>query len=1254
MTNDAADQASTDLFDPDKFLVQHLTRGFSFCQSQSESGDGAISIDPEGTLPVLSHVAVNFVDPTQSSASIASANNKPLELYQKIVTVFEREYKSTICDVPYQNYRSGVDGILDHLKVLPSVSTVGGGMSQFIKDSSDWHVAPYCHVYIAVCESLEHYRNKVKPSIRIFLSQLEATAVDQFGAQLPKTPYMILFVPMGARVQADDASIRGKTRMAAFASRMAAARETALQRMATAVQTEDEVVPESQLSKIERELEKRMAANFPSARVCTLSSIIDFQDEALDAEERQLSRLEWDVFTKELGATIVDGFRGRCRRYDDEIKKLGAKHASASGKEGDQFNLTYILLVKESLAFTYQQMRLHAEALLQYEELHALIPDVKGEHFLNGGNQSLPKDVKSLLQISLSGDVLAFRENIHYFADWTLIAHEIEHYFLVRETALLFGMKNPIGVVKRCTSFVQRLFNVKRSQLLLSGKTGEAMLDLNKWAFELCWDVKTTSRALSSTNPTTVCFETEEFARSVCDILDFARYRFFELGKLKFPDYKPPQFLGGEELPVQLDVKWEPWEEPDIIQDVDDNGDFDLPETGLIAKALSSKDLFEVVYANLTKALATYMESCGRRRYAACLRLAVVDVAVGRNQLHAAERELRSIASTFASDNWNACNFFLQVQLAKLQRKSESAVIYLGTLINCFSGTASPVRALTALSNDLDAVVRCQSTTGTNVVAAPIFRPSLGLVDFSMLDLVGSDRTLLKKLYSVGDTVPVTVSIFSQLPKVIHVQAISVSVVPFQSYVSAMEDSTEIKDECTVHLLSLNDVAVSPGRNDMILDWTPILTGQFILSAIAIQWGNCRFMYATKGMKRPIVRVDVIPCEPTQAIEIRPNFLVPGHEQPLQIVFNSGSDVVESGSVNLVGSAGVLLCAEDMNRDNPSNWRSSITFDLSACSAGHTEIRQVVVKSEVDTESGAVAALLVEANTLFRTSKGRDPTSEGNNGSAGVMDCSLTTSVTTLGKAAFAVDSAEILSYTTNGLVVNLCILCNPPRPFILQTWSLDVPSYISLTGAGDLNKSLENSTVSPGESLSLAFDCTALQELPPSFNGTLNITYDNGAGTTFIDSITFLLKQPLLRPMPKVVLEDVLITLSPSASSGSVGSPIDIACSVDITGIASLRGKEIRYRAYCKSDGWLLYGKTEGMIRTEDSSIHKLSFVAVPTRPGSSTEYLSLSLMVEDEKGRLLELPVRLSQPPFGSFDPPCQATVAFLATEKSASPGH
>ena len=188
-----------------------------------------------------------------------------------------------------------------------------------------------------------------------------------------------------------------------------------------------------------------------------------------------------------LGSAIVAGFRERVARYDDELRRLNALRAASSSPSkgggaaaapaGDAFDLAHFFLIKESLAFTYEQMQLPGEALLQYEELGAIVPEGRWHSSDNEGvDEALASDTATIssdggaLSISStassssvladadsfgfadlanSGNAAGFRRKIRKTKGELTpgMAHLTHQYLYAREVHLLFKMGDPVEVI---------------------------------------------------------------------------------------------------------------------------------------------------------------------------------------------------------------------------------------------------------------------------------------------------------------------------------------------------------------------------------------------------------------------------------------------------------------------------------------------------------------------------------------------------------------------------------------------------------------------------------------------------------------------------------------------------------------------------------------------------------------------------------------------------------------------------------------
>jgi hypothetical protein len=106
-----------------------------------------------------------------------SSNHSNLNLFSKLQTTFNRDYSSTLHSLSYSNPWTSTPsnpsmGTIVHLPVRM------GLMIQPKPEPKRWHEGPYCHIYIAACENIDHYRAKVHPVIRTFVNQIEGSGID--------------------------------------------------------------------------------------------------------------------------------------------------------------------------------------------------------------------------------------------------------------------------------------------------------------------------------------------------------------------------------------------------------------------------------------------------------------------------------------------------------------------------------------------------------------------------------------------------------------------------------------------------------------------------------------------------------------------------------------------------------------------------------------------------------------------------------------------------------------------------------------------------------------------------------------------------------------------------------------------------------------------------------------------------------------------------------------------------------------------
>ncbi|VEU43215.1 unnamed protein product [Pseudo-nitzschia multistriata] len=477
----------------DNVLYKSLAKGFQrFREQRRIASSSSSSVDGGGAVPSDKpkyFATVNFIDPTTKaeSSSESSSSNSPKSkvknmlqqqkgvlkkiggssksisasltvenVYENLTYIFERDYGSVLRSVQYKSVRTGETNFISKLPVRPVITRNGstvdsteastpdnpntpwGGAALTamtpVSDPSEWHTGPFCHVYIAACENLDHYKDKIRPALRAFTTQLESTASNTTANQQGghSADYMIVYVPVGdgrnisyqpkpATPTANKTNnntgrmgLLGMARQRFGGGSMSehGRNDDAISKNSidsgddaffingdpNADGDGDESCPINvlsalqHLSKTERSLYKKIVTDFPNGKVSVLST--GSLDRSPPSEEGlSIMVQEWHVFNRMLGTVVVNGFQDRIRRYTNELKRLDAQRATAATAAKNYesggamsskpqkpnpyaFNLSHFFLVKESLASSYEQMQLPGEALLQYDEFRLYMPDL--------------------------------------------------------------------------------------------------------------------------------------------------------------------------------------------------------------------------------------------------------------------------------------------------------------------------------------------------------------------------------------------------------------------------------------------------------------------------------------------------------------------------------------------------------------------------------------------------------------------------------------------------------------------------------------------------------------------------------------------------------------------------------------------------------------------------------------------------------------------------------------------------------------
>ncbi len=575
---------------------------------------------------------INFIDPTSSTSNDQDVpeNSTPspssrkawkrtkssfqsLGIFSKLNTILEDRHNSTLKSIRYKNLRTNSVETIDEIRIQPEIS-----ISDFISDPADWHHGPLCHVYIAACASLDHYRHKVRPALKAFVSQVDgagsankeevstaakhatkkrtpnsktraqkneqvaaaslaaARAKDAAGSSAT-SEYIIIFVPIhpscvgtiSSRVEEayKGGGIGLRKRLAAAAGRRNKEDGNTLNTVSHEWSLDDDVTTSGddqtlnpsiirQLSKEQRELYNKFCSDFPKGRTCLLSSLLDKNSEL--AAESNIQNQEIHEFLQTLGKAMISGFTDRVRRYNQEIRKC-----KEEASKTESFDWCRYFLVKESLALTYEQLQLPLEALQEYEELEAKLPTIAWPD-----ESDLSEKYQELSRASAIGDTTVFREIVRGAEEIGHLSYFSLRYLFARQARLLFYQKEPVLLIDRFAKYVRKVYFLRCAQCenIKKELRQTGMAKIEAWVVGACWDLKSASEYLFSFNLNSnndVSHLVEDEKESICsliDVLNFARMRLCRLGDIMYTKNNAVhQALCGR--PKDTSIPWVPWKD---------------------------------------------------------------------------------------------------------------------------------------------------------------------------------------------------------------------------------------------------------------------------------------------------------------------------------------------------------------------------------------------------------------------------------------------------------------------------------------------------------------------------------------------------------------------------------------------------------------------------------------------------------------------------------------------------------------------
>lgn len=1323
-------------------FFKHLKHGFDYVDrevtktSPKRNSNEGPRIDLQG-LP-LSFVEslqqtplVNFIDPTSSSIQSPFEDGSPsrhmkrkawnpkkpkpklreLHIYEKFETVFHQQHNGTLQSVSYKNTRTNEIENIDYLPLQTKLTV------PTIVDPAEWHNSPICHVYIAACCSIEHYRGKVRPSLRAFVNQIDGAgsgnqlkaisaaktaARKEFGAKKREEnkreqvaaankavsaakdaaggntscKYLIIFVPIHPSSvdsemspNVEDAYKGGGL---GLGRRLAAANAWRNQQGQKSTaddehSTLDDGSVSSQifmLSKEHKEIQKKFLTDFPNGKTCVLSTLLDSFNNL--APQSPIQKQEFHTVCQELGKTVLSGFVERVERYNEELKRLEHDQtipgSPSKKKDKNLIDWKQHFLIKDSVALTFEQMKLPMEAMNQYQELEATLPIRPSLEILK---RSCPEDMTN---IAMAGHASDFRKIIKNTEKLDDIQYLVNMYLFARQVKLLFLQKLPRAAVNKCLTYVKRFHKICFDEAgLLGGEECRiARLQNDIWAASACWDVKVasdvyTSRLLQSGSDSVTTssgsppkksksqgllgVNSKSFMSVRCDVLNYIRIRLLNISEEVFSSETLLHKAVAEYPPDSLEP-WCPWNDPkrtnEPSQDIVPCAPL-IPSKAWnlghfaewIVHGLKSDKCFEAIYIEVCDSIIQMDTFLKRNRSVSRVLAELAEIYILKGDLQAAVENLLMTIDNCLKDPWNTLLSWRVFRLTCCQRRLSNAPEYLKSLTYCLGSRLShavPMKLRHVLTRDLQAIVYIKEISEFRWNISPLFGIKLFIrgtpLGKSLQPLLNTD--VVMHTCEIGHKAYADIVVESHLAKSIEIDRVAIYLLKVDDYQRLTEANDEVTESDAAFVLSIDTpIDIAPGDNKCSFPWDAMSVGQFVIASVCVHWKHAAFYQDFTTSSNNVIGFDVLPNEPTQSIELNPIFLIPGHIQNVRVLFHSGSDVVNGGTVKLTCSQGLQVMPPIVEgKAADTEWQDTCEFDLGSCLPNATKTLIASVKSEAidsydpnvqndDTYSfSALQTLDTVVTTSYHHGMYASLVKESKPIYSSAITAILEATITTLELAALTIKNSMFYPIDNDSFMISATVLCNTPVPFSLKEWEISLSSALQLDTDGDLNVGLYNQSVIEGEELFFGFRCKRSSSITDNQENQaiLSIVLQDQFGKSFRQVLPLdihAIERFLVVQDTSVEEAIVVADLTASSLQGLVGGPVIFTYDIDCGTLALDSISEILYHLSSSEADWIVGGSVRGTMTFSSNSKGTLSFVGIPTKAGTITRFPRIEMSI-------------------------------------------
>ncbi|CRK92532.1 CLUMA_CG006080, isoform A, partial [Clunio marinus] len=611
----------------------------------------------------------------------------------------------------------------------------------------------------------------------------------------------------------------------------------------------------------------------------------------------------------------------------------------------DDWDFRNYFLLQEQLAFVLEMLSLHSDALVQYDELDAMLNlFIMNTQFGEKPKwmATFEKQLNNVRGITMcKKDIQEEREKI---IDGSVTLIEFRNYLFQRQCTLLNSMNQQWEIAQRLFPFL--FSTLKETEALrLEAYNGS----LACWQFVNCLEVLNMCDCVNGNENIIRC---SQFTASIWNL---AKDKLYELGKLcgLLPNFTPT----SEQLHIVVQLSSAIGEIPE--RDVNEQRELEIkrshspirkiPKAGCekLREALSSNEGFKKLYLELCElAISTY-KHVSRLRSARLVGLDLGNFYCLLNEPQKSIVFFTDLLRELKTEKWNALASQTLLELANCYKKMDDSLSYtkVCAAISCCHDLETLVRTF-YFDEFLKSLKNLQRTLNVSEKGQNNY---VTLDDHFKID----DIHLFNKSPVIQDSVlNIEIKIESNFPREILCENISISfelmekqsnqeiaetadfdILPFSIHLDYKQDNTlsealvvcEMKGKVRrtssgknenaptirsnfANSASLENVLLHPGSNVISLTTKAAEVGTWSFKQISIQFQHLDFLSKTIPMK---LKSFEITTKPSSA-SLHFSNLVAGLDQKMKLMISGGSfHFPKEATITLKGSKGLQMKTED-------------------------------------------------------------------------------------------------------------------------------------------------------------------------------------------------------------------------------------------------------------------------------------------------------------------------------------------------------